>query len=106
MENYSEEEAYLRARKRLEDIKGFYWHLASYVIVNLFLIILIGSAKIKEGQSLWDFGLFATPLFWGIGLLFHGLGIFGQNLFFGKQWEEQQIKKYLKDENELKNKFN
>ncbi len=106
MENYSEEEAYLRARKRLEDIKGFYWHLASYIIVNLFLIVVIGAAKIKEGESLWDFGLFATPFFWGIGLAFHALGVFGKNLAFGKQWEERQIKKYMDEENELKNKFN
>lgn len=106
MENYSEEEAYIRAKKRLEDIKGFYWHLASYLIVNLFLTVFIGAAKVKNGESLWDFGLLATPLFWGIGLLFHALAIFGKNWFFGKEWEERQIKKYMDDENEFKNKFN
>lgn len=106
MEDYSEEEAYLRARKRLEDIKGFYWHLASYVIVNLFLIVFIGAAKVKEGESLWDFGLFATPLFWGIGLLFHALSVFGKKIFFAKDWEERQIKKFMEEEEAFKNKFN
>lgn len=98
MENYSTEEAYLRAKKRLEKIKGFYGHLASYVIVNLFLLVLIGTGKVRSGESLWDFGMFATPLFWGIGLAFHALGVFGPNLIFGKNWEERKIKEYLDKE--------
>ena len=38
---WEKEEAYLRAQKKVKAIVGFYWHLASYVIVNIFLIILI-----------------------------------------------------------------
>lgn len=101
MENHSEEEAYLRAKKRLEKIKGFYGHLASYIIINLFLVVLIGMGKMRSGESLWDFGLLATPLFWGIGLMFHAFGVFGPILIFGKNWEERKVKEYMEKEKRL-----
>ena len=40
--DFRKEEAYLRAKKRVESIAGFYWHLAAYIVVNIFLIVLIG----------------------------------------------------------------
>ena len=59
-------------RKKLDKIIGFYWHLAVYVIINLFLIILIGT---NTDEGFWNFGTFATAFFWGIGLAFHFLGV-------------------------------
>jgi hypothetical protein len=35
---------------------------------------------------------------WGIGLAFHAFWLFGTNRFFGKDWEERQIKKILEKE--------
>ncbi|MFT5243953.1 MAG: hypothetical protein ACI8QQ_001886, partial [Psychroserpens sp.] len=52
---WEKEEAYLRAEKKVKAIMGFYWHLASYVIVNLFLIILITTS----GGRLFSFGTFS-----------------------------------------------
>ena len=46
--NYRKEEAYMRAKKRVDDIVGFYWHLAVYVIVNIFLIILPQITQITQ----------------------------------------------------------
>src|SRR5690606_25338748 len=37
--NYSKEE-YKLAKKRVEEIQGFYWNLASYIIVNSFFLFL------------------------------------------------------------------
>ena len=37
--NFNKEEAYLRAKKKLKKLKGFYWHLAAYIVVNIFLIV-------------------------------------------------------------------
>ncbi|WP_323788057.1 2TM domain-containing protein [Psychroserpens sp.] len=92
---WEKEEAYLRAQKRVKAIVGFYWHLASYVIVNIFLIILITS----NGVPFFSMGTFSTAIFWGIGLAFHFLGVFGPNFFFGKNWEERKIKEIMdKDE--------
>jgi hypothetical protein len=98
--DFQKEEAYLRAKKKLDKLVGFYWHLAVYVIVNLFLIILIGT---QSGDGFWHFGTFATPLFWGIGLTFHFLGVFGPDFMFGKNWEEKKLKEYMdKDQEEYK----
>nr|WP_321233330.1 2TM domain-containing protein [uncultured Psychroserpens sp.] len=92
---FEREEAYMRAQKKVKALMGFYWHLASYVIVNLFIIILI----VSNGGRLFSFGTFATPLFWGIGLLFHFLGVFGPDFMFGKNWEERKIKQLMDKEN-------
>jgi hypothetical protein len=100
--NYQKEEAYLRAKKKLDKIVGFYWHFAVYIVVNLFLIILIG---VNSDEGLWHFGTFATPLFWGIGLIFHFLGVFGPNFMFGKDWEQRKIKEFMDKDREEQRKF-
>ncbi len=91
-EEYKREDAYLRAQKRLKEIKGFYWHAFWYVAVNIFIFVMI---VIKSDNGFWHFGTFSTPLFWGIGLAFHALNVFGKNLFFGKKWEQRKINEFL-----------
>lgn len=91
--DFRKEEAYLRAKKRVDALVGFYWHLAVYIVVNLFLIILIGVNAGFDG-----FGPYATATFWGIGLIFHFLGVFGANVFFGKDWEKRKIKEFMEKE--------
>ena len=95
--DFRKEEAYLRAKKKVDAIVGFYWHLAVYVVVNVFLILLI-SLNSNEGFS--GFGPYATAVFWGIGLAFHFLGVFGPGFLFGKDWEQKKIQEYMeKDRN-------
>lgn len=89
---FEKEEAYLRAKKKVDKIVGFYWHLAIYVVVNIFLIILIYT---KSGEPFWSMATMSTPMFWGIGIVFHFLGVFGTNFLFGKDWEERKIEKYM-----------
>ncbi|GAA3613494.1 2TM domain-containing protein [Flavivirga amylovorans] len=91
-EEYKREDAYLRAQKRLKEIKGFYWHALWYVLVNTFIIVMIA---MNTNGDFWHFGTFSTPLFWGIGLGFHAMGIFGKNLFFSKKWEERKMNEFL-----------
>jgi len=91
--DFRKEEAYLRAKKKVDTIIGFYWHFAVYVIVNLFLIILIGVNAGFDG-----FGPYATATFWGIGLAFHFIGAFGPNFFFGDDWEKKKIEEYMDKE--------
>ena len=40
--DFRKEEAYLRAKKKVDALIGFYWHFAVYIVVNMFLILLIG----------------------------------------------------------------
>ncbi|UCF70258.1 MAG: 2TM domain-containing protein [candidate division WOR-3 bacterium] len=84
-----DDEAYRRAKKRVEEIKGFYAHLIIFVAVNALLVLI----------NLWTspgFLWFLIPLVgWGIGLFFHavfGFGLFG---VFTKEWEEKKIEEYI-----------
>jgi Na+/glutamate symporter len=95
MENiYQEEERYFIAKKRVDEIKGFYSNLASYVFVNLGLLALnLWTAP----NHLW----FYWPLLgWGIGVVFHGLKVFNFMPFLGQDWEEQKIKEFMTREQE------
>jgi hypothetical protein len=81
----SEEEIYKRAKKRVEEKKGFFNHLAVYVVVNLMLILIWAFTSRGYPWFFWPLGG------WGIGLIFHFLGVF----VFGKTtaWEEREIEK-------------
>jgi hypothetical protein len=97
--NYSNEELYRRAEKRVKQIKGFYWHLFWYLAVNIFLTF--GSSikgLIQDGSfdfSGLNFGSFSIWFFWGIGLVGHWLHVFGMHMFFSKDWEEKKIREFM-----------
>lgn len=90
--NYRDEERYQKAQKRVNEIKGFYRNLISYIVVNLgFLAINL----LTSPGHLW----FYWPMLgWGIGVLFHGMKVFDCMPFFGKDWEEQKIKEFMEKE--------
>lgn len=90
----SEEIRFERATKRVKKIKGFYKHLMVYVIVNSFIIVN-NIFDLKEGDALFQFSIFSTALFWGIGLFFHAVSVFGKNIFLGDNWEERKINEYM-----------
>ncbi|WP_411031906.1 2TM domain-containing protein [Spongiimicrobium sp. 3-5] len=115
MENYQSEK-YKKALRRVDMQKKFYKHVMVYIVINIVLVAI----KIKlfhgvihentwgEGFSDWlAWNFLATPLFWGLGLVFHGLYVF---LLKGKplkefkpkrlkEWEERQIQKYMEQDN-------
>jgi len=88
---FEREDAYLRAERRVKQLKGFYGHLFWYLAVNVFIIVMV----VVNGGELWQFGTFSTAFFWGIGIAFHALGVFGKNLIFSKSWEERKIQEYM-----------
>lgn len=99
-----------RAKKRVEELKGFYWHLAAYLVVNLFISLSKISRNVVAGENFFDgffdFGTFAMWLFWGIGLAFHAAKVFSLNPIFGKDWEERQIQKFIEKERREMERFN
>lgn len=100
-ENISSDERYDLAFKRVKRIKGFYVHFLVYVLVNAFIISRNFFGHRSENEIFWSWGTFSTAIFWGIGLLAHGLSVFGRDLFFGDNWEEKKIKELIeKDKNE------
>ena len=100
--NYLKEQQYLKAKKRVKDIKGFYSHFSVYVVINIFLSVFIVYGLTKDGSDFTDaithFGTYSTWLFWGIGLFFHWLGVFGFKGILGKSWEEKKIKEIMDQE--------
>ena len=98
-----------RASKKVKELKGFYVHLMVYLMVNIMVSVVIVVSRMYSGdgfiEALWDFGTLSTWLFWGIGVLFHGLKVFSYNPFFNKEWEERQIKKYLEEEHRESEKY-
>lgn len=100
MENeFQEEERYYKARKKVEEIKGFYGNLTAYIVVNIGLLVL---NLLTSPQYLWFF----WPLLgWGIGVAIHGMIVFNYMPFLGKDWEEQKIKEFMEKEKDQKNKW-
>ena len=103
MENLTELERqkFEKAKKRVQAISGFYKHLAAYVSVNLFLLIL-NATTLEAGENFFVFSTFSTAVFWGIGLMFHAMGVFGKNIFLGNDWEEKKIKEIMEKEKSSK----
>ncbi|MFD1316582.1 2TM domain-containing protein [Namhaeicola litoreus] len=86
------ESKYLRAKQKVEEIKGFYASLISYIIVIPFLIFIYYRFTPFTIQWFW------FPIFgWGIGLVFQGFSAFG-NPIFGRGWEERKIKEIMDEE--------
>lgn len=82
------DEKYKRAKKRVRNLRDFYQHLITYIVVNTFLFIL---NAVTSSESWW----FIYPLLgWGIGLAAHGISVLNGG-FFGSDWEEKKIKKYM-----------
>ncbi len=99
---------YERARKRVDDLKGFYGHLTAYILVNSMLLLgrddfsfyVLGNSAFGNSDFLnWiNWNVYGTPIIWGVFLVFHALSVFGRNPFLGKAWEERQIEKYMNEE--------
>lgn len=98
MENqYTNEDRYNKAQKRVEEIKGFYGNLTSYVFVNIGLLVL---NLVTSPGHLWFF----WPLFgWGIGVAIHGMKVFNYLPFFDQEWEQKKIKEFMEKEEQSKN---
>ncbi len=55
---------------RIQAKRGFWWHLAAYVVVNAVLVVVWYSSSGGYFWPVWP------ALGWGIGLLFHGFAVF------------------------------
>lgn len=70
-----------QARERIEELKGYYSHLAAYIAVNLFLF---GLNMATSPGHLW----FIYPLLgWGIGVAIHTAEVF----WTGPDWESRKM---------------
>ena len=109
MEDYTQQERYERAKKRVDNIKGFYGHFAAYFIVNTFISSNKVIRNMNKGESFseafFDFGTFALWLFWGIGVFFHFYGVFGKDYIFSKDWEQKKLDEFIEKEKTQEDKW-
>lgn len=89
-------ERYQKAQKRVKEIKGFYGHLASFILVILFLTFINLRFSPKHIWFYWPM------IGWGIGLFFHAVGVFNIIPFFGKDWEQKKINEFIAKEKNTK----
>ncbi len=84
-----DQQRYQRARKRVQDLKGFYTHATVYILVNIGLFVI----NVLTGGGWW----FYWPLIgWGIGLGIHALAVFGLGgRFLGQDWEERKTRELM-----------
>jgi hypothetical protein len=84
-----ENDAYKKAKERVEEKMGFFSHLGAYIVVNAILIV------INLTQSPGYHWFFWPLLGWGIGLFFHGMGVFvwGEGSGFKERMIEQEIRR-------------
>ncbi|MFK7813630.1 MAG: 2TM domain-containing protein [Maribacter sp.] len=74
--------------KRVKQIKGFYGHLAIYIVMNLIIFLFHGKTtftllgkqvfgKLEFLETInWD--VFGTPILWGVLLTIHAVNVFRQ----------------------------
>lgn len=103
---FTQEQKYILARKRVEKISKFYKHLAVYVIVNTFLSAIFIVGDVNDGdtfiEAFINYHNYKIWMFWGIGIVFQALNTFGINFIFNKDWEQQKIKKYMNEQNNIR----
>jgi len=83
---------YLRARKRVNDLKEFYRHLLAYCLFIPFLVFI-------NYKTYWEFKWFwFSVIGWGIGLSFHAFRVFVNNDILGSKWEARKIEELMRKE--------
>jgi|UniRef100_UPI004047BA15 two-component system, LytTR family, sensor kinase len=83
---------YLKAKEKVQKLKGFYANLITYCLVIPCLVYI-------NLRFVPDFHWFYFPILgWGMGLLFHGMEVYNYNPFLGKDWEQRKIKSLMEEE--------
>lgn len=105
---------YARAKKRVDALKAFHSHATAYIVVNVIILLLRANIfsifnvdKFDLNFERWlDWNTYLTPIFWGIGLIFHGLYVYRYKIRFIKQWEDRKLRELMeKDEDSEKKEY-
>lgn len=87
----NDNQAYERARKRVDELLGFYMHLVVYLVVSLGLFIL---DTLTPGGP-W---FFWPVVGWGIALLLHAASVILGGSLLGQRWEERKTRQLMERE--------
>ena len=87
--NESQSAEEILAFKQVRKLKGFYIHLANYVLVIAVLTVVNALTTPNRWWVQW------VIIGWGIGVFFHWLQISERFGLFGSKWEKEQVEKRL-----------
>lgn len=91
-QNFDEQQAYQRAIERAKELKKFYAHLGTYIVMSLFFFIL----NLVTSNGHWWF--YWPVLGWGLGVALNAVKVFA----YGSGWEENKAKEILEKEQNKK----
>jgi transcriptional regulator with XRE-family HTH domain len=77
------------AFNQVRKLKGFYIHLAQYVLVVALLAVINALTTPNHWWVQW------VVMGWGVGVFFHWLQISERFSLFGSKWEKEQVEKRL-----------
>ncbi len=94
---------YLKAKHRVEKVKGFYNHLAIYLIINLVITLF----KVSNDLDQWDnfidellsVNVLSVWVIWGLILVLHFISV-----VFVSGWEARKIEELMAEELSKKSK--
>ena len=94
--NFNENSAYYRAKKRVEELKGFYGNLIAYCCI-IPILIVINLYYSPQFQWFWF-----SAAGWGFGVIMHAFKVFG----YSSNWEERKINEILDKQNNITKTWN
>jgi 2TM domain len=92
------------AKKRVQELKGYYRHIFIFVIVNGILYLLktgVLTSLLPEAfpkESYYYDWINANVIIWALILVVHTLILFRDKFTFVKKWEQRQIQKYMDED--------
>lgn len=100
MEINKKDHKYLKAKKRVKDLKNFYTNVMMYVF---FICALAGlNYYVNELRNPW----FLWAAFgWGIGIFFQAIKVFNWTPLIGRNWEERKMKQFMEEEESNQNQW-
>ena len=89
-QNNDEQQAYQRAIERAKELKKFYAHFGTYIVMSIFFFVLNYFTSYGQWWFYWPM------LGWGLAIALRAIKVFG----FGSEWEERKAKEiYEKEQN-------
>jgi hypothetical protein len=88
-----EDPALERARKHVKDVRDFYYHLMTYVLVNALLVIV----DLRGGPGGDFLGLdfaYWLILFWGFGIAGHAISVFYGEYRVQRLYEQEKDREH------------
>jgi hypothetical protein len=108
-QEFTNDESFNIAYRKVKKIKGFYSHLKVFIIVNLIIIVSNLSRDFSglrfNDNGFLDWHTYSTAFYWGIALLIHAFTVFGPDIFFNRDWEQKKIQEYMSKQSANNNKW-